>query len=227
MTGSLFPEEAPESQDSKRTCARVALPVPSHQLFDYALPAELASEALVGCRVRVRAGGQGMVGLVVSVGPAELDERRLQPIQKLLDASPVFPPRLLAALLEEAREVLCPPGIALHAALPPGGTPRTVRALALASRGQEALRVGAIRDEEAALLTWLGLRPRTAAELARRAPELADRLSAWERDGLIHRVLDERGPRSRVPRERWAQLASSCDPEALLEGPLARAPRQA
>ncbi len=227
MTGNLFPDEAQESQDPERDCARVALPVPSHQLFDYAVPADLASEALVGCRVRVRAGGQGMVGLVVSVGPAELDGRRLQPIQKLLDGSPAIPPPLMAALLEEAREVLCPPGIALHAALPPGGTARTVRALALAPRGQEALRVGAIRDEEAALLDWLGRRPRTTSELARRAPELADRLGAWEQDGLIHRVLDERGPRSRVPRERWAQLAPGCDPEALLVGPLARAPRQA
>ncbi|MCP3983509.1 MAG: primosomal protein N' [bacterium] len=227
MTGSLFPDESPGPQGPKRVCARVALPFPSHQLFDYAVPAELASDVLPGCRVRVRAGGQGMVGVVVSLGPAETEGRRLQPIQKLLDSSPVFPPHLLTALLEEAREVLCPPGIALHAALPPGGTPRTVRALALAARGQEALRAGAIRNEEAALLGWLELRPRTAAELARRAPALADRLGPWERDGLICRVLDERGPRSRVPRERWAQLAAGVDAEAELAGPLARAPRQA
>lgn len=224
MTESLFPDASPATA---QICARVALPVPSPQLFDYALPVELASEALPGCRVRVRAGGQGMVGIIVSVGPPESDGRRLRPIQKLIDATPVFPPRLLAALLEEAREVLCPPGIALAAALPPGGTPRSVRALALAPRGREALRVGAVRDEEAALLSWLERRPRTAAELARRAPALSDQIGVWERDGLITRVLDERGPRTRVPRERWAQLAASVDAHTELTGSLSRAPRQA
>ncbi len=225
MTGSLFPEDVPQEA---LPCARVALPLPSPQLFDYALPADLASDDLVGCRVRVRAGGQSLVGVVVSTDTSpDPGLRKLRPIQKRLDATPVFPPRLLTALLEEAREVLCPPGVALAAALPPGGTPRTVRALALTPRGHEALRAGAIRREEAALLEWIGRRPRTPPEVLRRAPALSDRLAAWEQDGLVAAVFDERGPRSRVPRERWAALAPDADVEAALAGPLARAPRQA
>ncbi|MAE96410.1 MAG: primosomal protein N' [Deltaproteobacteria bacterium] len=229
MVGSLFPDEG---TTEGRSIARVALPLPSDRLFDYAVPAANASEELRGRRVRVRAGGQRMIGVVVATLPADRAEpgdggRRLHTIERVLDAAPVFPGRLLDALLEEARDLLCAPGIALQTALPPGGAPRAVDALALTDRGREALRAGALRGNAAELLAWLAKRPRTRRELVRRAPELGERLDVFAQDGLIARTVLERGPRVRAPRERWARLVADSPIEALLDGALARAPRQA
>ncbi len=227
MTGSLFPHEDPPRG---RRIARVALPLPSDRLFDYAVPPECASEDLVGRRVRVRAGGRPHVGVVVACADAPqptTPDRKLLPLERVLDARAVLPPQLLEALLAEARELLCPPGIALAAALPPGDAPQSVAALALTARGRAALRTGALRGAEAKLLGWLEARPRTIRELTRRDPSLAPRIAEFERDGLLARTRAERGPRIRAPRERWARLETGVDPRALAAGTLARAPRQA
>ena len=178
--------------------ARVALPLPVDRLFDYAIPADLAAEAEVGRRVRVPQGRRQLVGVIVELADAaQADVRTLRPLGKILDATPALSPALLGILREEAEDVLCPLGLALAAALPPGSAPRTAEAFALTARGREALRAGAARDEVRRLLERLAKGARGRATLVRAgfAPELLQRLAA---DGLVEagaRETRRRGPR--------------------------------
>ncbi|HEY8121823.1 MAG TPA: primosomal protein N' [Myxococcota bacterium] len=216
---SLFRLDAPR-------VARVALPVPVNSLFDYALPEALASDARVGCRVRVPIRTRRETGIIVELADApERADLALSAVEAVLDAEPALPAALLAAIREEAHAALCPIGIALHAALPPGASPRAERALALTPRGREALRSGALRGEAASWLAHLEPAPRSAAWLARRGAPAAQ-LAELERDGLVQRALLERAG-VQPARVRRARLPAGVSLEQACAGPLARAPKQA
>jgi primosomal protein N' (replication factor Y) (superfamily II helicase) len=189
--------------------ARVALPVPADRLFDYAVPPEFASEALIGRRVRVPASGRGLTGVVVAQDTAAAQDApgRLRDIEAVLDAEPVLAPALLGALLDEARQVLCPVGLALAAALPPGSAPRSAQAWSATARGREALSRGAVRGEPAALLARLAERPILREALTRLSEAEAACLDALLADRLAAPTRVERGPRVRAARERWVTLA--------------------
>jgi primosomal protein N' (replication factor Y) len=216
---SLFRFDAPR-------VARVALPVPVNVLFDYALPAALASDAKPGCRVRVPLKTRRVTGVIVAL--ADQPERpglALSAVETLLDAEPALPPALLGAIAEEAHAALCPIGVAVHAALLPGAAPRAVRALAITPRGRAALRSAALRGALAGVLAQLEEAPRSPASLARKGVARAQ-LAALERDGLVAPTLIERRA-VRPPELRRVRIAAGVDSEAALAGPLARAPRQA
>src|SRR5688572_809476 len=184
---------------------RVALPVPVDRLFDYEVPDDLAREAEVGRRVRAPFSGRRLTGVIVALGAGEEDEppRRLHRLDAILDPAPA---PLLAALLEEAQAALCPVGIALAAALPPGASPWTERGFALTPRGREATSHGAVRGASAAVLEALREAPRSARALARTGATPA-LLASLERERLVARTLIERGPRARPARVRVARLA--------------------
>jgi primosomal protein N' (replication factor Y) len=145
----------------------------------------------------------------------------------VLDPAPAISPELLGALRDEAVVALCPVGIALNAALPPGSAPRAIPAVALTARGREALRSGAARGPALELLALLTDAARTEADLARRLAGARERIAALERDGLLARTVLERGPRVRPAMVRFVRAAPGIDVEATCGGALARAPRQA
>ncbi len=216
----LFRIEAPR-------VARVALPVPENQLFDYAVPAEFARDVEPGRRVRVQLQSRRVTGVILALAEAgEAPKRQLRPLEAVLDAEPALPAPLVRAIEQEAHALLCPIGIAIAAALPPGAAPRSVRGLALSPRGEEALRSGALRGVAAQALALLGTGPRTAAWLAKRgiSGELVRQL---ERDDLLAQALVERGPAVRPALRHVAHVALGVDLAAACAGPLARAPRQA
>jgi primosomal protein N' (replication factor Y) len=220
MVGSLFPSGAAD-------IARVALPLPVDRLFDYAVPADLASQARVGCRVQVSAGGRPLVGLIAARPEAAEIAGELRPLDSVLDADPVLSPALIEVLAEEARAVLCPIGMALAAALPPGSAPRSSRGLALSARGRAALEHGAASPAAQAVLTALAKRNRTPAELLRSSGADAALLAALERDRLVEKAVVERGPRARPATLRMVRVADGVDVERVCSETLARAPRQA
>jgi len=204
---------------------RVALPVPVDQLFDYEVPEDLAKEAEIGRRVRAPFGSRRLTGVIVELGaePGAPERKRLRRLDAILDPTPALPAALLAALIEEARATLCPLGIALAAALPPGAAPQSERGFALTARGRAAL---TLAGPAAAVLAALADGPRSANALARSAGATPALLASLERERLVTRTLIERGPRARAARMRVARLASGVDAEAVAAG-LGRAPRQA
>ena len=119
--------------------ARVALPIPVDQLFDYAIPPTLAAEVGVGHRVRVPFETRRLTGVIVEIAarPSRGARRRLRSIENVIDSEPVLSAPLITILREEAEAVLCPLGIALAAAIPSGTAPRAVRGMELTPRGRE------------------------------------------------------------------------------------------
>ena len=67
---------------------RVAVPVPLHQLFDYAVPEEQASPVL-GARVAVPFGRQQLVGVCVALNPVDA-HKNLKPLNAILDTENLF-----------------------------------------------------------------------------------------------------------------------------------------
>jgi primosomal protein N' (replication factor Y) len=217
MTEPLF--AAPHS-----AVVRVALPLPVDSLFDYVAPGAFAPAARPGCRVLVPFRQRTLTGVVVEcVDSAGVSG--LRPLERVLDALPVLSPSMIAMLREAADEFLCPPGLALAAALPPGAAPRPRPGFALAPRGRAALESGAAQGNARAALALLARG--SVAERALRAqgidPALLLRL---ERDGLVVRARagEARGVRPGVV--RCAALAPGVALDAALAA-LSGAPRQA
>ena len=88
------------------------------------MPPQLAAAAVPGCRVRVPFSGRSLVGVIVEPGEPGAFEGKLRSIDAVLDVEPVLSETMLGILREEAREILCPPGIAIAAALPAGAQAR-------------------------------------------------------------------------------------------------------
>ncbi len=234
MTDPLF---------AQTTCevVRVALPVPIDSLFSYAVPNELAADALPGHRVLVPFSGRRLTGVVVerstSASPREtagpehnrLGEERaaLATLEQVLDSEPVLSLALMNLLREAAEDALCPVGLALATALPAGSAPSLIRDLALLPRGCEALRSGAVQGAARELLAALDRGPVDEADLRRRLPGAAALLETLVSDGLVRRGSRLRGPRARVKTERVARLRADLDVEHTCLTELARAPKQA
>jgi len=170
-------------------CLRIALPVPLPRLFDYLPPdGTAASDALVGCRVRVPFGNRELVGLVAACGPADTDAELRQAIA-VLDPVPLLAGELLDSLRWLGRYTHAPLGEVLTTALPVAlrnGDP-LADTHAWAWQLTEAGRTG---------LDGLrrGSRPRHLAELLAGGPRLEDVLGSvlagWR---SAARSLAERG----------------------------------
>jgi len=218
MTQSLF---APPACD----VVRVALPVPADDLFEYSVPAPLASRARPGCRVRARVRERTLTGVIVERGGSLRLEGRRRAIEKLLDPEPVLSEAMLGVLRDAAAEVLCPIGIALAAALPAGSAPRVSRGFALTARGSAALSAGGAPPAARRVLEALASGPRPAAVLRRHTA--AKLLRDLEADGLIATRGIERGPAARPATLRVAEVEPGVEADQAVRGLLARAPRQA
>jgi primosomal protein N' (replication factor Y) len=204
---------------------RVALPVPVDALFDYSVPVELTAEAVPGCRVRVAFRERRLTGVIVERGDGMQTRERLLPLEQVIDSEPVLSASMLTILREAAAEVLCPIGIAVATAVPAGSAPRQVSGLAITPRGREALRSRAVAGPTRAALEALSERPRSSADLRRRAPQAC--LPALERDGLVASRGLERRPAARPATVRVFAVAPGIDPETTARDELSRAPRQA
>jgi primosomal protein N' (replication factor Y) len=222
MTASLF--ATPEA-----CVARVALPVPIDRLFDYAVPASQAAQVRPGCRALVPFRERLLTGVIVErTGAAEF-EGTLRSIERVLDAEPVLSEAMLGMLRDAADDCLCPIGIAMATALPPGSAPRLVAAFALTPRGRAALDSGALSGAAGRIALRLADGPRGEAALREREPDpaaLGALLESLLRDGLVARVRMERAPSARVAVRRFARLAPGVDVARAREE-LRRAPRQA
>jgi len=98
---------------------KVAFPIPTEQVFDYAVPAALAAAVAVGKRVRAPFGGKPQTGYIIAVS-ATADVENPKEIIEIIDARPMFGARELAFYRWIADYYLYPLGKALHEILPGG-----------------------------------------------------------------------------------------------------------
>ena len=136
MQAPLFESD----RSGREPVVRVALPVPIHSVFDYRLPEAIAENARPGQRALVPFAGRRLTGVIVEVESADASgergpTRRLAAIDRLVDAEPVVSTEMIELLRSAAHDLLCPIGLALNHALPPGSAPRIAHRLALTTRG--------------------------------------------------------------------------------------------
>ncbi len=203
----------------------VAVPVPVDETFDYALLDGETAEP--GVRVLVPHGGRRVVGVVVATksGEARRGRGTLRAVLQVLDEEPVLPLELLEAVLRVARDALCPPGIALAAAIPPGTAARPGTKVTLLPAGMRALERGEVRGTLGKVLWALGRRARSESEIRARFPAAVAALERLERLGFLSRQPGTDPPRVRSRSERVYRVPQGLD-RALAEQALARAPKQ-
>ncbi|MFT4215663.1 MAG: primosome assembly protein PriA [Micropruina sp.] len=85
--------------------AKVAVDMPLPHLdrpFDYAIPDELVSEVVPGCRVKVRFAGRQRDGYVLNVVTASDADRELSPLLKVVSSEVVLLPEIAAVVRDVA-----------------------------------------------------------------------------------------------------------------------------
>jgi primosomal protein N' (replication factor Y) len=216
---SLFAVEA-------RSVARVALPVPIDEAFEYSVPDALELRAQPGCRAQVRFRDRRLTGVIVERTDRAEYQGRLLPIEFVIDDEPVLSRSMLELLTAAADEVLCPIGIALAAALPAGSAPRTTPGYRITPLGLAALGSGAVGSEVRGVLHSLTKRPRSLAQLNKLSSEqgLVVQLA---RDGLVAKTGLDRSASAQVATVRTARVADGIVVEQVCETTLSRAPQQA
>ncbi len=201
----------------------VAVPVPVDETFEYAVPEGV--EIAPGARVMVPWRGKDVAAVVVAARES-VSERAAGPIRfvsSVVEEEPVIAPALLDVVLRAARDTLCPPGVALAAALPPGTAPRAGRRVELLPAGRRALERGEAPGTLGRVLWALGKRPLSETTLRERFPAAVPALDRLERIGWIRREVANDPPRVRVKHETVYRLAQLVDPEHPV---LARAKRR-
>jgi primosomal protein N' (replication factor Y) len=216
---SLFAVEA-------RNVARVALPVPIDEAFEYSVPAALELRAQPGCRVQVRFRERRLTGVIIERADRAEFQGRLLPIEFVIDDEPVLSRSMLKLLTEAADEVLCPIGIAMATALPAGSAPRTTVGYRITPRGLAALESGAVGREVGAVLESLTKTPRSLTQLNKLTGE-AGLVAQLARDGLVVKTGLDRSASARVATIRTASVAPGVEVERICDSMLARAPKQA
>ncbi|HJP98835.1 MAG TPA: primosomal protein N' [Rhodanobacteraceae bacterium] len=181
-----------------RVIARVALPVPVPQAFDYLSD---AGNLRPGCRVRVPFGRMRRVGVVVEVATnAHVDAGRLKSIEAVLDDEPLFDAELLASLRRAADYWCGAIGEVVFGALPLAlredrrSGDFAEEAWRATAEGTAARDAGTRRGGSAALLETLGDATLSASELDTLLPgwrAAARRLTAA---ALIERAQVRAGP---------------------------------
>ena len=77
----------------------VDMPLPHlDRFFDYAIPAELAEQAVPGCRVKVRFAGRQRDGFVIDTVAASDSDRELSPLLKVVSNEPVLRPEIIGVV---------------------------------------------------------------------------------------------------------------------------------
>ena len=197
MTASPITCIAVTTTDDPVTVARVALPLPTSQLFDYWAPA--GSNAVAGAIVKVPLGRRRLAGVIAEIaGETTVARERLLPIAEVV-ALPPLPDDVRALCEFVASYYQAPVGLAYALATPPlrAGRARSARAaLALTESGRMALAAGLHRAPLARAM-YERLAPPGAmlapADIAALPSSARRTLAKWRERGYVSDVLPPHG----------------------------------
>lgn len=102
-----------------KTFVDVAVPVPVHRAFTYAVPETLQGQVQAGSRLLVPFGSRHLVGVALRL-LEETSQEDLREVRQVLDREPLLPASLLELGLWVSSYYLAPPGEALRVLFPPG-----------------------------------------------------------------------------------------------------------
>ncbi len=223
------------------TFVKVAVAAPLPEPLTYAWDPDLiegpaVDAPLQGHPVLVPLGSRVVNGWVVEADvPCDIPIRSVKPVQRLLDARPVFGAEQLRFLRWAARYYLAPLGEMLNTALPSGARAKTRRVLLPADTAPDALATESVPEPRATVLREViqhpGRTPRSYAKRLSQELEPAQvraAITALKREGLLQGANRELGTSSdRVPQVHLlidpAELeAHSVRPGARMRGVVVR-----
>jgi len=172
----------------------VCLPVPLDQPFTYALTGNDRELACEGCRVLVPFQQRKLTGTILRLHDIPPDYK-VRPIEKLLEAEPIFDAKLIALGLWVARYYMAPVGEVFRIMAPLGGEIKRSKLYSLTDAGRDLARQSLLGITEAddpalILLKALDERPLSIEAMRRCSPEAPVILKEFLRKGLL-RVEEE------------------------------------
>ena len=184
----------------------VSLPVPLDQPFTYSLPDTLRHRVQPGCRILVPFGPRKLTGVILACHDDPPDVATRDAL-RLLDATPVLSPELLALGRWISGYYCAPLGDVLRGMLPLASEIRRGKIWTLTDAGRDAARQllldSSPDDPTAQVLRMLEKRPLSAAYLSKAMPLAEKVIRALERKRFIvsEEVQTERDP-LRAPSDR-------------------------
>lgn len=115
---SALPEQSQDTTADDMPFVDIALPVPVHHSFTYALPAELAPLARPGMRVRVPFHRRELYGIITATNTKAPQHARCKDIHEICDEEPALSLHLLELGLWISRYYAAPIGEVCRAMLP-------------------------------------------------------------------------------------------------------------
>ncbi len=196
------------------TFCDVCLPVPLDRPFTYALNDAQAALARPGCRVLVPFQQRKLSGTILRVhSEAPSFAARpiaVRPIEKLLDAEPVFDAPLIQLGLWVAKYYFAPVGEVFRIMAPLGGEVRRSKVYSLSEEGRSSVRQSLLGlheagDPELEILKALDERPLSVDALKRRFPEAVRIVADLQKRGMLRaaETTSERDP-LRAPASKLA-----------------------
>ncbi len=172
----------------------VCLPVPLDQPFTYALAGEDCDSARVGCRVLVPFQQRKLTGTILRLHDV-VPEYKVRPVEKILDAIPIFDEKLIALGLWVARYYYAPVGEVFRIMAPLAGEVKRNKLYALTETGRSVARqslLGIVDANEPVLVVLKALdeRPLSLEALRRRTPDAPNLLKDFQRKAWV-RIEEE------------------------------------
>ena len=185
----------------------VAVALPTHQTYTYAVPPDLTDMVAVGKRVLVPFGSRRVTGYILGPGRSPLP-KGIKPIIDVMDESPLFPAEMLSFFNWISRYYIYPIGAVIKIALPGGLNIYDVAFVSITPSGKDALKQPQITDVERKILQLLDQQPRTRKELRKLDPGAFSNALMYTmmRRSWIQQTSKLRGGRTRMKTERYAAL---------------------
>lgn len=146
--------------ESSTSIIRVALAISVKQTFHYSVPARLACQAKVGCRVLAPFRNRKVTGYILELLQEAGDAEGLKDIEEVLDSEPLFHSGLVRFLSWCADYYLFPIGRFIQAALPGGLNVRTLPCCKLTPGGSKVLELMGTSSDAGKGLAWIRDNPR-------------------------------------------------------------------
>ena len=185
----------------------VAVALPMHQTYTYAVPPELTDMVAVGKRVLVPFGNRRVTGYILGPGQSP-PPKGVKTIIDVMDQSPLFPVEMLSFFEWISHYYIYPIGAVIKSALPGGLNIYDVTYVSITRSGKDALEKKLLEKAETKMLQLVNQQPRTLKEL--RGSELGTFSNAlihsMTRRGWVEQKSRLRGGRTRIKTERHVTL---------------------
>jgi len=190
----------------EKRCAEVAVPIPTAKSYRYSIPAQFEHRIDIGSSVLVNFHGRKLVGWVIAF--VNDDKEGLKPIMDVVEARPMFTPRMLEFFRWLSEYYLSPIGLVIRSGLPAGVAPKERQNCILISEPSSMDRLSM------RIITYLkenGGKAPLKTIIRRFGKESLKEIKFLSKAGNLRIERELTPPRVRVKRTKWIELVGKPD----------------